>query len=453
MNSLRHIPFAISVGKGYSLKNNSSDLVNMYVHIKQEGAKSNHILLNTEGAEYLTEVEYEIYGTYEFLGVVYIVTSDMLYSYNDTTILFIEIGAVSFDTKVVFADNGIDMMMVGVNGYAYTPTTSTLKNMNTEDGWYPADTVAYMDGYFIFNRSGTGQFFISRLYSTELDPIDWASAESAPDDTVGVAVANRQLWLFGEKSTEVWYDSGDPDFPFTRINGAVTDIGCADSKTIAQIRDGIFFVGRDFKVYLTSGYTPRVISTPAVNKILEESEPKKISAFTFYNNTHWFYALTIDDEYTFVYDIDSKQWHTRVSCDYNRWFINGTLNRHGDNNLLGFSGKKFYELSTKIFTEDGTPIRREAITLPLNDTVNRFLLTEVQLDMDVALNLNAEVTLQISRDGGRSWGNNNYAYTGKIADREKRVRWLRLGQARDCILKIVITAPIPIRILGLYART
>jgi hypothetical protein len=58
-------------------------------------------------------------------------------------------------------------MIVGYNGYAYTPETETIEDMSTEEGWFPSDTVDFMDGYFIFNRAGTGQFFISKLYSTE----------------------------------------------------------------------------------------------------------------------------------------------------------------------------------------------------------------------------------------------------------------------------------------------
>ena len=33
-----------------------------------------------------------------------------------------------------------------------------------QEGWYPSSMVTYMDGYFIFNRTGTGQFFISELF-------------------------------------------------------------------------------------------------------------------------------------------------------------------------------------------------------------------------------------------------------------------------------------------------
>ena len=35
-----------------------------------------------------------------------------------------------------------------------------------------------------------------------------------------VLAVNRRLWLFGEESTEIWYNSGDSDNQFLRFQGA-----------------------------------------------------------------------------------------------------------------------------------------------------------------------------------------------------------------------------------------
>ena len=452
MPKLTRIPFAISSGEGYAPKNNTSDLLNLYVHIEEQGGKSNHVLLNTSGLERIAAVGYTIYGAYEFHDNVYIATASQLYVFNVDTETFDALGAIEFDQKVTFADNGIDLMMVGGNGYAYNPDTGILKDMRVEDGWYPAAMVTYMDGYFIFNRTGTGQFFISKLYSTEIDPIDWATAEAAPDDTEGVIVATRQLWLLGEKTTEVWYDSGDPDFPFTRISGAVSDIGCANHKTIAKIRTSILFVGNDNKVYQTNGYTPIPISTPAIDKRIVAADRTALTAFTYTENGHWFYVLTLDENTTMVYDPDTAQWHRRGSGAFGKWLLNGAININATGRVVGFSDKQFHNLDIDTLTENGARIRREAVTVPVNNTVNRIRVHEVQLDMETGFSTEAKVILQVSKDSGATWGNNIESNTGALAERRARVRWLRLGQARDMIFKIVITDAIPIRISGLWAR-
>lgn len=452
MPKLTQIPFAIASGQAYSTKSNNSELLNLYVHIEEQGGKSNHVLLNTSGIEMIAEVEYTIYGVYEFHEKIYIATASQLYVFNDDTQVFDALGAIEFNRKVTFADNGTDLMIVGNNGYAYTPDTDTLKNMDVEEGWYPAAMVTYMDGYFIFNRTGTGQFFISKLYSTEIDPIDWATAEAAPDDTVGVIVATRQLWLLGERSTEVWYDSGDPDFPFTRISGAVSDIGCANHQTIAKIRTSILFVGNDNKVYQTNGYTPVPISTPAIELKLIDADRSTLTAFTYTENGHWFYVLTMDNGTTMVYDPDTAQWHTRGSGLLGKWIINGAINVNATGRPIGFSETEFHNISIDTLTENGARIRREAVTIPVNKTVNRIRVHEVQLDMEVGQTTEGSVILQVSKDSGATWGNEARASTGPLGERRTRVRWLRLGQARDIIFRVVITDPVKVRLLGLWAR-
>jgi len=449
MPNLTQIPFAISSGSAYSQRNNSSELINLYVQIEEQGSKTNHVLLNTSGVEEILTLPYTIYGVYEFLNKIYVATSDFLYEINGT--IATSIGAVSFSKKVIFSDNGIDLIMVAENGYAYTPSTSTLKDMSTELGWYPADTVAYMDGYFIFNRTGTGQFFISKLYSTEIDPIDWASGESAPDDTVGVIVTSRQLWVIGERTIETWYDSGDPDFPFTRVSGAVTDIGCASYKTIAKIRTSVLFVGTDNKVYMTNGYTPSVISTPSVELSIINADRTTITAFTYTENGSWFYVLTINDNTTLVYDPDTAQWHKRESNN-GKWLVNGAINVYSTGTAIGYCDKCFHAISINHLTENGVNIRREAISLPINKTVNRMRIHEILLDIEGGFETEATVALQLSKDSGKTWENKNYSKTGAIGDYKKRVKWQRLGQARDAIVKIIISDAIPIRILGLWAR-
>lgn len=449
MAKLQQVPFAISSGSAYSNRNNSSNLLNLYVKVEEAGGKSNHVVLNTSGLELLSELEDEIFGVYEFQEKVYIATAKVLYLFSDR---LVTLGYVDFDKKVSFADNGLDLMIVGGNGYAYTLSTGTLKNMNTENGWFPADTVTYMDGYFIFNRTGTGQFFISELYSTKIDPIDWATAEAAPDDTVGVIVASRQLWILGERTTEVWYDSGDPLFPFTRVSGAVTDIGCANYKTIAKIRDSILFVGIDNKVYMTNGYAPTIISTPSIELSLIDSDRDKLIAFTYTENGSWFYVLTVNDNITMVFDIDTAQWHKRSSGLLGRWKISGAINIYSTGEIIGYSGKELHDISINHLSENGSNIRREAVTLPLNKTVNRIRIHELQLDMEGGFDIEAKVNLQLSKDSGKTWENTIEATTGAVGEYRRRVKWLRLGQVRDAIVRIVITDHIPIRILGLWGR-
>jgi hypothetical protein len=203
---------------------------------------------------------------------------------------------------------------------------------------------------------------------------------------------------------------------------------------------------------MTNGYTPKPISTPAVELKLVEGDRTKLIAFAYTENGSWFYVLTINEETTFVYDPDTAQWHKRKSSTIDKWLIDGAINIYENGSAVGYSGKDLQALSINTLTENGDRIRREAITLPINKTVNKIRVHEVQLDMEGGFETEAQVTLQMSKDSGKTWRNGVDATTGAVGEYTRRVRWLRLGQTRDAIFKIVITDAIPIRILGLWVR-
>src|SRR2546430_2312013 len=82
------------------------------------------------------------------------------------------------------ACNGIVVMLVtGPEGYvvtpnAGTPALSTVVPISAA-AFAGADKVDYMDGYFVFNKRGTGQFQITGLLTTSVDPLDFATAEGS----------------------------------------------------------------------------------------------------------------------------------------------------------------------------------------------------------------------------------------------------------------------------------
>ena len=439
------IPLAISSGKGLSQKSNNSKLLNLMVHMEESGSKQNHIIINTAGTKLIKTFPDKVQGIFEFRGFLYIATEKQLIRTKNG--IDEVLGTVDFKEKVTFSTNGVDIVAVGGNGYAYHLEDGIFTSLGDQDGWYYSNSVDYMDGYFIFNRKGTGQFFISKLYSTKINPIDWASAESSPDNTEGARVINRQLWLFGESTSEVWYDSGDADFPFARIGGATSDVGCRSHKTIAKMQNSLILVGDDNRVYATSGYQLMPISTPTID--LKLSKCSRLTAFSYNERGHWFYVLHIDNQ-TYVYDTTTQQWHER-SSNYQRWAIAGATTLLSGK-TVGYSDKSIFEVSIDILTENEKPIYREIITLPIQHDVNFLRWHEAQLDIEAGHNKVSNVGIQISKDYGKTWQNTIYTTTGKVGEYTNRARWTRLGCGRDLVAKITISDAIPIRISGFYGR-
>ena len=55
---------------------------------------------------------------------------------------------------------------------------------------------------------------------------------------------------------------------------------------------------------------------------------------------------------------------------------------------------------------------------------------------------NPQVMLQVSRDGGKTWGAELWRTLGAIGQYRTRANWLRLGRSRDWVMKFRVTDPV-----------
>jgi hypothetical protein len=60
--------------------------------------------------------------------------------------------------------------------------------------------------------------------------------------------------------------------------------------------------------------------------------------------------------------------------------------------------------------------------------------------------------LQVSRDGCRTWGPERWTSAGPQGAYTPRVDWTRLGNARDWGFRVMVSDPIPWRILNATLR-
>ena len=131
----------------------------------------------------------------------------------------------------------------GTNGY--TTDGSTLSVISDADFPDTATRISYLDGYGIVNDpSNSGRFYITTVNDfTAVAGTDFATAQRDPDALVAHVVNNRELWLFGAVSTEVWYNSGAADFPFQPIDQAFSEWGCAATHSAATGAGSVFWLG------------------------------------------------------------------------------------------------------------------------------------------------------------------------------------------------------------------
>lgn len=376
------------------------------------------------------------------------------------------IGTVdSLATPVCMASNGTAIMAVtGPAGFIINPTAGTVAQI-TDSAFTGADRVEFVDGYFVFNKTGTGQFQISQLYGTTIDSLDFATAEGSPDLLISVIVNHREIWLLGQNSVEVYFNSGNSDFPFERINGAFIEMGCAAKHSAAKLDNSVFWLTADDRgqgiVVRSVGYQPQRVSTHAIEYAIGQmGDISDAVAFTYQQEGHSFYVLTFPSAgQTWVYDAATNLWHERAW----RNPADGTLGRHraqchmafASSNIVGdWESGKLYRLDLDTFTDDGEPIVRVRSCSHLSADLRWQFFHSLQIDMEAGVGLasgqgsDPQAMLQWSDDGGFTWSNEMWAPIGQMGERKRRVRWRRLGKSRDRVFKVTITDPVKVVIVG-----
>ena len=370
--------------------------------------------------------------------------------------------------RVSIADNGTVACIVdGTYGYILNLATNAFEQI-TDTDFTAADIVDYIDGYFIFNRAGTQVFFISELLGTTFDALDFASAEGSPDLLVGHIVDHREVLMFGTYSTEVFYDSGNADFPIERQNTSI-EIGCAAKFSPAKVDNSIVWLGISKQggpmVWRMQGYTPVRISTHAVEFAIQGySDVSDAFAYSYQAEGHSFYVLTFPTgNATWVYDVSTQLWHERAY----RNPTSGALGRHRSNCHMYFGGEhvvgdyengNIYALDLDCYTDNGDILPAIRAAGHVADSDYMFLYWHsMQVDIEAGVGLVTGqgiapvIMLDWSDDGGHTWSNEKWASMGAIGKYSARAIWKRLGRSRDRIPRITITDPVKRVILGAQA--
>lgn len=352
----------------------------------------------------------------------------------------------------------------------YTLTYSSNSFAQVTDADLPSNVgfLTVIDNYFVVNEVDTGRFYISALGDgTSWDALDFATAESNPDELLAVKNALGQLWLFGTKTTEIWTNTGASNFPFARISGAIMEAGIIAPHSVQDVDNSVFWVGRDKRgggiVYRANGFVPQPISAEPINiKLQQAADIENITSWTYQEDGHTFYAITGGGlETTLVYDITTQQWHER---SFNN---NGQLAQHLAQCVTYAFGKQLvgdrrngniYEMSLAYYDDNGAEIVSERIYTHLSDMDQRVRYNALDISMETGVgNLTGSgqdplISLQLSKDGARTWSNWFTARLGKVGEYLTKVTFRRLGIAEQMTFKIRISAPVKKALTGSYLR-
>jgi hypothetical protein len=354
-------------------------------------------------------------------------------------------GAVPGTQDCAFAANmntppDIAIVSPGVGAFIITTGGTAIAN-------YPGATVGspnwvvYHLGFFIFTY-GSGITFASDVNSTNINSLNFASAQSKPDTLFRpIPLGNGQLLLAGANTLEVWGGNVNATgYPFNYVS--TIQRGIPGPMAIAGNEDGwgkgIFFVGDDNRVSTLTTYTPTPISVPDLDDLIEaEPDKTKINVGVYVAGGHGFVVVQ-GPAWCWEYDTTLQTWHERQSYlkaywrghrpiyTFSQWLC-------GDND-----SPTLCRLSTATRKELGNPLAMRIETGPFGAFPQSVRINGIELYMTKGKSnalghdpdeTNAQIGISISRNGGNTWSKPRMVALGRQGISNIRARSAIWGQA------------------------
>jgi hypothetical protein len=446
----------------------SERLVNRFLERNEsESAPTPYVMLGCPGVELVvTPAQNAGRGTFSQDGRTFFVVGFAFYELNSNDTIT-QRGVVQADTHpVTFMSNGDGGHQLGLTSgdqfYSYDLNTNILTTVLTSG----ATMCGYLDGFGFILDASTSTLQVTNFYDfTVVDPGNIQQRTAGSDPWKALYVVKRLVYLLGERTSEVWYNAGTSPFPLAPIQEAFMQQGIAATFSGARLSESLVWLSHNDQghgqIMSATGYTPGRVSTHAVEaSIATYGDLSDAIGSSYQENGHNFHVLTFSSaNRTWAFDQATGLFHERLYWDtrtatwlaYRLMFFCSDATRVlAQDRLTG----AIYRISTELFSDvGGVAIRRLRQPPRLAFDQKRFTTSSIELVMDrgqgdqTGQGYDPQMMRRTSKDGGKTWGNEQWASTGKIGAFDTRVRWTQCGQARNRVDQFVDTDPVPSRIV------
>lgn len=427
--------------------------INLYLsQVDSPGEDASTILESTPGLVSTIDFGAPIRGAFSNQERSWVVAGTTLYeTTNGTAVARGEIGG----NGPVSMEDGMDQLVIvtGTSGYVMRMSTNIVGKI-TDPDWRGSYDVAELNGLFIFIAlDGSDQFYLSAIDdATNLDALDFSTADAQPDTLLTVRVTRQEAYMFGALSVEVWIFTGDADFPLTRYNSTPIDVGIVGRRAVIKAANTLVFVGRTERgtgvVYMMEGHQPKPISSQTVQAALQAD------GVDLSNCTMWV-RQGVNCEFvginapglgtTWVWNAVTGQWHEEAELVDGEWQPSRVQQVTNLGKAYAMAGTKQYEIRSDANTLDGDILARER-TWPHLMAPTMEPVSYSSLELACTTGHGGQITLELSNDGGYTYGPPLARSLGATGRWMERVRWMPLGSSRNRVFRLRCTDPVPLNI-------
>lgn len=441
-------PLVAQQGSGYSTPLNAQRTVNLYPVLDPAG-KRKVALYGTPGcAEWLDTENGPVRGSLTLNGVGYVVAGQKAFKITHSPAAATEIGTLNTDRgPVTIVTNGLQVLIADGEGSCDYLDGYGIIKPGGSFYVYDIDAETFAEAVYPPINSREAFYITSLADFTTVDALDFASAESSPDDLIRVFCDHGELMLFGSTSIEPWQNTGAQDFPFARLGSTRIERGLAGRHAVAKCDNSIFMLGDDLIPYRLDGYQPVRIGTEQVEfSIGRMTRTDDAEAFSYDQEGHKYFVLRFPTAgVTWLFDVATQLWHERSSRGV-AWRATCHLVL-GKAHLIGdaFSGK-LLQMRTDLYAEDGEDLIALHVLPSAWSDMRKLNHNRFELDIEAGVGLESgldpQIVLDWSDDGGRTWSNSLQRSAGKIGQYRRRAIWTRLGSSHVRNYRIRMSDPV-----------
>jgi hypothetical protein len=375
------------------------------------------------------------------------------------------IGAINTDRGYVGIEElGNELMFVdGVNGWIYNKQTATFTQITSPDfPGQPIDVVVIGDRFVVLQGETKLFFYSAPNNGTSWNALNFYSFTSVSDTCVAAKILKNRMYVMGENSLRIWYNSGSSFGPYLPADPGY-ESGCAAIGSAVSAFDTLVWLSKTKQgvgsVMTTKGDEPIAISDQSIDTELQTyGDVSDANAYLYKNELgHLMYIINFTlANRSLMYDFNSRQWSKLEYKGNNRHLGQKHAYFKGTHYVLDFESPWLFAYSNKYLSDNGINTRRARIckifSVPTGNhfTVNRITIELKQGTGDIGNDQDddPQLFLSVSRDGGITYGNRLSAPIGRGGDRNLITSFYDLGTMRSMVLKIEHYNKTPFLILG-----
>lgn len=429
---------------------------------------------------------------------LYGATNGDLYAVIDQNVFYIDpdfkfnlVGPIItvVSTPVYMADNGQDIVLVDGSPDGFDINLKTRLMTQIGDPNFMGSTRSdFIDSFIILNIPNTNQWYCTLSDQVVFNGLFIGQKTAWPDNILCVVAIEREVWVFGPKKSEVWYNAGTVPFPFQLLPGNIIEQGCAAVYSPAKMDTNVYWLSQspEGDRMVMRGNNQNIaqrISNHAIEYEFRKYARVDDAIGSVYQiSGHSFYKLHFPSaDKTWGFDQATEQWHEDNSIDNN-----GILHRarntftafaYGKNVALDWANGNLYQIDPLSYTDNDMPIvcirsfphignelKRVSHssfvadfasgTMPNTGEATQFLspwnegfssgfgpLTQVDTP---------QLVMRYSKDGGNTWSNNRIKSMISAGNYRTMLRWRSMGLSRDMVYELSWSAPMATALNGAF---